>query len=440
MAGDEDGRFRLRGVPANMADLPLDEQIYWVQRGVFAPVEESAAQEERTWKARVQRATKNGKRATQYGCALILEHDEAWRGVLALDRFSDDLVKLKPPPWVNAETGAWNDRDTAHAVHWLSEHWGLEPSGAALSGALEVVGTMRQFHPVRDWLEALPEPSTSLLDTWLRDGFGANERDDYTTAVGRAFLISAVARVMEPGCKVDHVLILEGEQGRGKSTGLHALFDRYYSDQPIVFGDKDTYLAIRGVWCLELAELDSWRKAEHTQSKAFFTQRRDRYRPPYGHRMQEVPRQCVFVGTTNQVEYLRDPTGHRRYWPVRCGAVDVDWIREHRESLFAEALQAYRAGELWWLPPESEAMLREVRESRIQEDPWEESIARWTANRTGDFVSTESVLIDALEIDRSNITQQHQTRVAYIMLSLGWRKARKRVGGVPVRGYARPDH
>lgn len=389
-----------------------------------------------SWRMEAARASDNWRRATQRACELVLEHDPDWRDVLAFDELVSEPVKLTAPPWPGGQAGDWNDYDTAELVSWFGRKYGLEPSGQTLANALIVRARRRPFHPVREWLEGLPYRQTSLLDIWLREAMQGKEDPEYMRIVGRRWLISAVARVMQPGCKADLCLILEGEQGLMKSTALHILFSPWYSDQPIQFGDKDSYLAVRGIWCLELAEMDAWRKADHSTAKAFISQRVDRYRPPYGQRMMTIPRQCVLAGTTNQREYLRDPSGNRRYLPVRCGPVDTEFLREHREDLFAEALRAYRAGEPWWLSEGEETRLAETaRDTRTQDDPWTEGLARFMMKTTGHRWSTEMLLVEGCSVDRGHQTQQHQTRLAGCMHTLGAVPARFRDRGVLVRGY-----
>lgn len=437
--GDWNDVARAYGLKATRAALLAAREA-----GLAVPASEDEppppADEGAHWRMEAARASDNWRRATQRACELVLEHDPDWKDVLAFDELVSEPVKLSAPPWPGGQAGDWNDYDTAELISWFGRKYGLEPAGQTLANALIVRARRRPFHPIREWLESLPYRGTSVLDIWLREAMQGKEDPEYMRIVGRRWLISAVARVMQPGCKADLCLILEGEQGLMKSTALHILFQPWYSDQPIQFGDKDSYLAVRGILCLELAEMDAWRKADHSTAKAFISQRVDRYRPPYGHRMMTIPRQCVLAGTTNQREYLRDPSGNRRYLPVRCGPVDTDFLREHREDLFAEALMAYRAGEPWWLEEGEETRLAELaRDTRTQDDPWCEGLARYMMKSGAQRWSTEVLLIEACGVDRGHQTQQHQTRLAGCMHTLGATPARFRDRGVLVRGYQVSD-
>jgi predicted P-loop ATPase len=153
--------------------------------------------------------------------------------------------------------------------------------------------------------------------------------------------------------------------------------------------------------------------------KQFQSRRVDRIRPPYGRNAIDVPRQCVFIGTTNEVQYLRDPTGARRFMPIRCGRVDLQWLKENREQLLAEAWQRLQDGEGWWEFPETEALAEQ--EERYEGDPWEEPIDRFLA--LNQAVTIADVLRDAVKLEVSRQDKAAQMRAATVLARLGWRKA-----------------
>lgn len=260
------------------------------------------------------------------------------------------------------------------------EQAGMHNVGADLTaGALRMVAQRDRYHPVKDWLNGLSHDGTPRLDTWLTRYLGV-DASSYSRAVGRAFLVAMVARVMRPGCKHDHVLVLRGDQGKRKSTACRILSgDAYFSDtMPAIRNDKiEAWRHLRGKWLVEMAELAPSRKADQEDLKSFLSGQVDSYRMPYERKEETVPRQCVFVGTTNEDTFLRDATGGRRFWPVTCGAIDTDVLARDREQLFAEAAAAFKAGEAWHLSPEMEKLAAVEQEAAREEDPWEQAIREY---------------------------------------------------------------
>ncbi|MBX9451375.1 MAG: hypothetical protein KL801_05845 [Mesorhizobium sp.] len=281
----------------------------------------------------------------------------------------------------------------------------------------------RRFHPVKDWLSSLLWDGVPRVDTWLSNYAGA-EASDYTSAVGRMWLIAAVARILDPGCKVDSLLILEGEQNIRKSTACEVLGGVWFSDQlpPVTHGNKDVSVHLRGKWVIEIAELSATTKAEDAELKAFITRRAERYRPPFGRGEVTEPRQCIFIGTTNQREYLRDETGARRFWPVAVTAIDAEALRMDRDQLFAEAVALYRSGAKWWPEGEMVKTIAEQGDSRFEVDPWEEKIAEYVADKTA--VTISGVLSSALKMEGAIVRKADQRRVGAILRHrLKWRDA-----------------
>lgn len=309
--------------------------------------------------------------------------------------------------------------------------------------AVLAVARYQKYHPIRDALDRVKHDGRPRLDDWLIRYAGVADTS-YARAVGRKFLIQMVARVMEPGCKADHTLVLIGPQRAGKSSLCGILAGaQYHSDTlPAISGGKDVMEHLQGIWVVELSELAPARKSDAEDLKAFLTTQVDRFRVAYGKRTQSFPRQCVFIGTTNDDEFLRDPTGGRRFWPVHVAVqIDLEGLAADRDQLLAEAMAAYQAGETWWLAPEfEEAHAKPIQEAARVKDSWTETIAAWLdravtdeldgSTKARDEVTLGEVMADALGIASGQQSQPMQTRAAAVLRTLGWVKVHTKRGNV----------
>ena len=371
-----------------------------------------------------------------------LELSPEWQEVLGFNEFIGATVALRPPPWMGTspewQPTAWVDRDDLLIAEWL-QHQQVCVGAELAAQAVQVVAGRNSFHPVRDYLDGLDWDGTPRLDNWLVTYLGA-VTNPYVRAVGRRFLISAVARIYEPGCKADCALILEGPQGTLKSTALKVLSDPWFTDEIADFGSKDAAEQTVGTWFIEVAEMGALRLAEVTKIKAFMSRAVDRFRPAYGRRVVEHKRQLVFAGTVNGDDYLRDETGGRRFWPVPVGVIDIDRLSDARDQIWAEASEAYRAGEPWWLETDAlRGLAEEQQRQRFMGDPWFDLVrARIeNTNREGEplggsppsSVSVSEILEHVIGLKPGAWKQKDQNRVAAILKDLKWKRYQKRIPG-----------
>ena len=377
-----------------------------------------------------------------------LESLPEWAGVLASSELDQRVVFRRAPPLPAPDAAlagsAVRDRDIDRIRHAFEESHGVVLSKQNVVDAVRIVADRHAFHPVREYLEGLSWDGIPRAERWLEDyacvhpAADAHGHTRLVRSVARKWLVSCVARAMRPGCKVDTMLILEGRQGIGKSRALAALAgERFFCDAAIDFGSKDACQTLQGVWIFELAELDAILRRDPSVVKAFLSRPTDRFRVPYGRAPENVPRSVVFAGTVNHGSYLRDTTGNRRYWVVRCdGPLDVDGLSAARDALWAEATHLYRRGETWHLGPEDDALMAAEHETRLEIDPWEEALSAWTASRAtrdGELPFTmNDALESALGLKTSSKNSSVTIRVSRLLSQLGYERRRR---AARPRGY-----
>ena len=337
------------------------------------PLEEESAPEAENWREKLKITDKGGIAQTIENVVTILRHDPKLAGCLALNEMEHNIITRRDLPWRKVKSSSqWVDADDAALRYYLERVYGIA-SKDRIFDAVNVVATENRFHPVRDYLDGCVWDGTPRVETLLVDYLGA-EDNAYTRAVTRKALAAAVARIYRPGCKFDYMLTLRGQQGLGKSALIAKLGGRWFSDSFTTMQGKDAYEQVQGVWLMEVGELAGMRKAEAETIKLYISKQVDRFRPAYGRRLQEFPRQCIFIGTTNESQFLRDTTGNRRFWVVdtpNTPAKDM-WAEltpETVQQVWAEAVEIYRAGEELYLTKELAAVARDVQEAYEEENP-----------------------------------------------------------------------
>jgi predicted P-loop ATPase len=374
----------------------------------------------------------------------IIRTHEDWRDVLAFNEFTGRSVVLRALPGTSPVNAKYprdiQDADYTAATVWFNNCGFPSATKTVAADAVEMAANDAVFHPVRAYLNNLKWDGTPRLRTWLQVYCGATVHSEahanYIQEAGFRWAISAVARIFTPGCKADSAIILEGRQGCGKSRGLKALAgEEFFGDSlpPMTSKDASTYL--RGLWIIELAELSNINKAEVEHIKAFITRTEERFRPPYGRNEITFPRQCVFAGTTNRDDYLRDDTGNRRFWPIEVTDMDVDAITEDRDQIWAEAVHNFRAKETWHLGMETLEVAEEQQISRQSDDPWGDAIGEFVRNRRS--VSASMIAVECLGIDIGKVNRADQNRIVSVLRMLGWKKAGRITTGRDYKGQSR---
>lgn len=402
---------------------------------------------------------KNGKvRPTIDNIKQILEHDPNLRGRFALNEFAGRGEVRGPLPWdTSGKRRLWGDNDNAGLYWYLEKFYSLSANGKT-DNALSLHSHLYAFNDVTDYLEGLQWDGVPRLDTLFIDYLGA-EDTPYVRTVTRKAFAAAAARAMSPGVKYDIMTILSGPQGIGKSTLISKMSRGWFNDSIRTFEGKDASELLQGVWLVEIAELEAFRNSDINRIKQFVSQQADRFRAAYGRHVSDLPRRCVFFGTTNSSEYLRDRTGNRRFWPVDTGVAkpkksvfrDLD---NEIDQLWAEAVLRWRMGEQLYLSGELEktakAIQEDHRESSAREGLIQEFVNRqvpedwskwgrdqrnvfWGGNLKGDTHLTGRKRVCALEVwceafggDPKGMRYADAREINEVIVQMpGWEKAKK---------------
>lgn len=382
----------------------------------------------------------------------MLTHHPAWHGVLRYNELRD-ADEYHPQAVIEGQAGVdpiglsavtdISDDLIFRARMWLdsAQAWTGPPGKELVADAIESACRASTYHPVTCWLAPLVATwdGVARVDTWLSDYCGA-EDTPYVRAVASKMLMSACARVNQPGCKVDTMTVFVGPQGSRKSSAVRVLGGEWTVDTPVEIGSKDSYETIRGGWIIEVPELAGLGGKDVERLKAFFSSATDSYRPPYGRKVVHRKRSCIFAGTTNDQDFLKDATGSRRFLCVRTGLIDLDGLARVRDQLWAEACLRYLQGEEWWFSGALEEAAAEAAEAFVAVDPWE-AVMRSSIELSGASALHTNEIYDILGIE---VRDQHagtaQRIVRVFCGRLGWERPGSAFfkNGVRARGFRVP--
>jgi len=414
------------------ADLETDDPRDWLTNHL--PQEIAKAQPVvMAWQNQLQRNEREEPVSNLANVLLLFRCEAKLQFIVARDLMSRLTYVMNPIPGVVYDEPFTpkpiRDCDITSIQEWLQRNADLRFLGKeTVFQAVDLRAWENAFHPIKDYLNGLTWDKIPRASKWLSYYFGV-ENSLYVSEVGKLFLISMVARIFEPGCKCDYMLVLEGFQGDKKSTAASILAGEWFSDHLPDIGHKDASQHLNGKWLIEVAEMHAISKAESTSLKAFLTRSVEKYRPPHGRSEVIEPRQCVFVGSTNKKSYLRDETGGRRFWPVVTGKIDIDSLKNDRDQLFAEAVALFKQGENWWPDREFEKLhINPQQESRFEQDAWEQAIGEYLDTKVTTHVL--ELARNALRLETPKVGTADQRRITSILERLGWEKGPKRNYGV----------
>lgn len=362
----------------------------------------------------------------------VLEGFPLFTDIIWFDEFHQKYYTL----WNSSSPREWGDIDDFRLTTFMQRRLGLiRISDDMINKAIRVHGKNNTRNEPKDWMESLKWDGVERISEFLYKCAGA-ELNYYVKAISKNFWLTIVARIYFPGCQVDNMIVFEGEQGKGKTSLLRAIGQNWYCSAKEKVDSNNFFLMLQGKLLIEIAELDSFNRAETTRIKQVVSDPVDRYRSPYDRATEDHPRQSIFVGTTNEYAYLRDDTGGRRFWPVKCGDINISLALDNRDQLFAEAVhliksenhlkQTERMNSCWWRTPDSAA---DEQEQRRQIDPWEKKIYDYIIQKYE--VTVAEIIDDCIRIESSKQTRYDEMRIGKILHQFKWvRTRRRREGGL----------
>lgn len=367
-----------------------------------------------------------------HNATILLSHKQPVAGCFVYDEFLNKETVIKPLPWDDAKLFTVREVDSNDVVRaqlWL-EGEGVRLGKAVANDIIKIVCQNRKINPAIEYLDALEWDKKPRLNIWLTRIMGAKYQPaEYIERVGSCWLIAAAKRIYNPGTPFHHMLVLEGGQGAMKSTSL-ATLATFGKDAPrAYFSDRITFDMIDradfavhadGNIILEFQELSGMGKKDRNKVKQWITLNCDEFRKPYDPLPSKFPRKFVLAGTTNDMQYLNDPTGDRRFWPVKVGTVDINLLKQEREQLWAEAVYRHKASEIWYIEPDDPVykLMQAEQSARYTGDPWDDCITQFVESRYS--VTADEIFQDLLKMDKSKWDRISRARICDILMRLGY--------------------
>ena len=391
--------------------------------------------EDAAWKGRLKYSTTakgevKGLKPLESNVVAVLENDPAFKGHVRWNvlrqsiEITGGILKGEPEQSIVIPAAMW----------FQTSEYRCDASRDLIGACIEHVAFKHTYDPVREYLSSLPkwDGKPRLARILLRYA-GARGAEDWIEIISKKFFIAAVARAMEPGCQVDNVLVLQGEQGGGKTSFVRVMGAGFHVETSLDLHNKDAVMTSAGNWLVELGELASLRKSDVESVRNFITRKEDQIRLPYGRAVMRMPRRCVFLGTTNSMQPLTDPEGNRRFWVVSVSVVNTAALERDRDQLWAEALHCYRTGEQWWLTQDEAVRAREEASVYEAEDVTANEVVAWLTSLPADkwptYLTSNDIASKVLHKPISNLTPQDIMSIGRTLAGFKWPRVRRRVLG-----------
>lgn len=368
----------------------------------------------------------------------VLEGWPEFKNTFWFDDFYHEVFYRPVSPTATNETKIWSDVDGINLMIFIQRYLGMTRITESMvrQAVLAHAHNTRRNEP-QDYLNSLSWDGVDRIDKFFHTAAGSTD-NEYTTAISRNFWLSLVARILSPGCKVDTMVILEGQQGTRKSSLLEIIGGKWHSSIVNSINSVDFYQCLKGKIIIEFADLSGFPRDDRNRIKHMLASRVDTYRKSYGHSPGDYPRRSIFCATTNDEVYLQDETGARRFWPLKTSSISLDYAREYRDQLFAEAMQIFNSGlphlderrpdnTKWWRVPESAS---EEQEDRREIHPWEAAIMEFVRHK--DVVTMQEIFAPSgpIPIEISKRNKFDDMRAGVILKMAGFQRTRRRVNGV----------
>ena len=355
----------------------------------------------------------------------LYARDENLHNLFIFNEFSGTIEYRRDAIWHDIKAGQeLRDKDFVFVQYYLAHNKQFEIGIDKIANSIIEIAERNKYHPIKQYLESIQWDLTPRLDQWLVNTCGA-EDNAYTQAVGSKYLMAAVARILCPGIKFDNVLVFEGPENIGKSTIFRTLSEPWFTDSiDLMQKDEKIVEKMRGNWFLEVAEMFGVNDSNQERIKSFLTRQDDVHRLPYDRLTQKLKRQSVFCGSSNKLAYLFGEDGNRRFWPIKCENINIDWLKENKDQLFAEAVYRFTNGEVLYLNPELFAHAKRIQTQKLSvNEVWLEIIEK---NLIGKTETTMEECLRCLQIDiKETHNRSYLTNIGRILKRLGFEKVQK---------------